>query len=266
MKHKIMSVFLLISCGCLLLVAGFLLIRALDVTGRLPSVGVFRLFDRMREQQEQREDQLTQIPLEDAVYPNADNMAETDPNELYYLYDFLYIGDSFIARLEDSGIIHESCTVLAKSGTSAKDWYVQDDNDRYVAFLKELQSLHGTPYRGIILYYGINYIKSGKNIVYMKQLIEDIQSVFPDVPLFVLKIMPVAEQFVILREGEVCYTSEEVNREGKSCVVSYNAELETYCRQRKNVIFRDTTEGFIDETGNMGKEREDERGLHSSEN
>ena len=59
--------------------------------------------------------------------------------------------------------------------------------------------------------------KSDKNISYMKQLIEDIRTVFPEVPLFVMKLMPVAEQFVIIRKEQIAWTSEQVNHGENNC-------------------------------------------------
>ena len=263
MKRKTMMFLLLTSCVCLFLVAGFLLFRASVLSGQLPDT--LNLFQTASASEDAAEDALSQIPLDTASYPDTVTRNRTDPTELYSLYDFLYIGDSFIERLSDSGILHESSTVLAKSGSSPKDWYVQEDNDRYVDFLSQLQAMEGTPFKGILLNYGINNIKSGKNISYMEQLIQDIRAVFPEVPLFVMKLMPVAEQFIIMRGDQVAWTSEEVNHGEEKCVDAFNQELERFCRTQKYTRFIDATTGFIDKKGNMKTEYADERGLHIAE-
>jgi len=239
-KHKGLMVLLLLSSACLLLLLCFL---------------------PFSKQRADAEDTLTQIPLQEAEYSGT-LVTPGDPYELYYLYDFLYIGDSFIVRLADSGILHESCTVLAKSGTSAKDWYVKEDNERYVNFLEQLHQLSGTSFRGIIMNYGINYVMGKKNVSYMEDLIDDIHDTFPETPLFVLKIMPVAEYFVLEREGKEPYTSEEINHGKKQSVVHYNEAVEQYCHRKENVFFVDPTEGFVDDAGNLKREYADERGLH----
>ena len=261
-----MTVLLLFSCGCLVLVSGFLLFRASVLSGRLPdTLNLFQNQPGLSSEEELAEDSSTQIPLDAAAYPGVVAFNRTDPTALYSLYDFLYIGDSFIKRLEDSGILHESRTVLAKSGSSPKDWYVQEDNERYVDFLSQLKAMEGTPFRGIILNYGINNIKSDKNISYMKQLIEDIRTVFPEVPLFVMKLMPVAEQFVIIRKEQIAWTSEQVNHGEQNCVDTFNQELERFCRTQKNTRFIDATTDFINENGDLKTEYADERGLHIAE-
>ncbi len=266
MKRTAMTVLLLISCGCLALVSGFLFFRASVLSGRLPdTLNLFQNQPGLSSDEELAEDTSSQIPLDAAAYPGVVALNQTDPTALYSLYDFLYIGDSFIQRLADSGILHESSTVLAKSGSSPKDWYIEEDNERYVDFLSRLQAMEGTPFRGILINYGINNIKSDKNIPYMEQLIEDIRAVFPDVPLFVMKLMPVAEQFVIIRKEQIAWTSEQVNHGEKNCVDAFNEELERFCRTQKNTRFIDATADFIDEQGNLKTEYADERGLHIAE-
>ena len=85
------------------------------------------------------------VPVEEDMIPLSEEAMEEleyedivteDEYEEYYLYNFLYIGDSFIQRLAKSGIIHESNDVLAKNGTAARDWYVQEDNDPRMAYEK----------------------------------------------------------------------------------------------------------------------------------
>lgn len=202
---------------------------------------------------------LSQEAMEELEYEDIET---EDDYEDYYLYDFLYIGDSFIQRLTKSGIIHESNDVLAKSGTAARDWYVQEDNDRYVDYYDKMLALDPNMYSGIVVNYGINDIKNNSNVEYSEQLIDDISEHFPDTPIFLLKIMPVAEQFVLKKNGKVVSNCDDINRNGKNNVVNFNNAMESYARRKANVWFVDATAGFIDKNGNLKKEKADERGLH----
>ena len=211
------------------------------------------------------------MPVEEDMIPLSEEAMEEleyedivteDEYEDYYLYNFLYIGDSFIQRLAKSGIIHESNDVLAKNGTAARDWYVEEGNDRYVDFYDRMLEMDPDMYSGIVVNYGINDIKNSTNVEYSEQLIDDIAKQFPGTPIFLMKIMPVAEQFVLEKKGKVVSNCDDINRGGKYNVTSFNDAMEDYARRKENVWFVDATEGFIDENGNLMREKADKRGLH----
>ena len=202
---------------------------------------------------------LSEEAMEELEY---EDIVTEDEYEDYYLYDFLYIGDSFIQRLAKSGIIHESNDVLAKNGTAARDWYVQEGNDRYVDFYEDMIAMDPDMYSGIVVNYGINDIKNSTNVEFSEQLIDDITEHFPDTPVFLMKIMPVAEQFVLKKNDKVVSNCDDINRNGTYNVVNFNNAMESYARRKANVWFVDATAGFIDENGNLMKEKADKRGLH----
>ncbi len=211
------------------------------------------------------------LPVEEDMIPLSEEAMEEleyedivteDEYEDYYLYNFLYIGDSFIQRLAKSGIIHESNDVLAKNGTAARDWYVEEGNDRYVDFYDRMLEMDPDMYSGIVVNYGINDIKNSTNVEFSEQLIDDIAKQFPGTPIFLMKIMPVAEQFVLEKKGKVVSNCDDINRGGKYNVTSFNNAMEDYARRKENVWFVDATEGFIDENGNLMREKADKRGLH----
>ncbi|MBR6395414.1 MAG: SGNH/GDSL hydrolase family protein [Lachnospiraceae bacterium] len=211
------------------------------------------------------------MPVEEDMIPLSEEAMEEleyedivteDEYEDYYLYNFLYIGDSFIQRLAKSGIIHESNDVLAKNGTAARDWYVEEGNDRYVDFYDRMLEMDPDMYSGIVVNYGINDIKNSTDVEFSEQLIDDIAKQFPGTPIFLMKIMPVAEQFVLEKKGKVVSNCDDINRGGKYNVTSFNNAMEDYARRKENVWFVDATEGFIDENGNLMREKADKRGLH----
>lgn len=211
------------------------------------------------------------MPVEEDMIPLSEEAMEEleyedivteDEYEDYYLYNFLYIGDSFIQRLAKSGIIHESNDVLAKNGTAARDWYVEEGNDRYVDFYDRMLEMDPDMYSGIVVNYGINDIKNSTNVEFSEQLIDDIAKQFPGTPIFLMKIMPVAEQFVLEKKGKVVSNCDDINRGGKYNVTSFNYAMEDYARRKENVWFVDATEGFIDKNGNLMREKADKRGLH----
>ena len=211
------------------------------------------------------------MPVEEDMIPLSEEAMEEleyedivteDEYEDYYLYNFLYIGDSFIQRLAKSGIIHESNDVLAKNGTAARDWYVEEENDRYVDFYDRMLEMDPDMYSGIVVNYGINDIKNSTDVEFSEQLIDDIAKQFPGTPIFLMKIMPVAEQFVLEKKGKVVSNCDDINRGGKYNVTSFNDAMEDYARRKENVWFVDATEGFIDENGNLMREKADKRGLH----
>ncbi len=211
------------------------------------------------------------LPVEEDMIPLSEEAMEEleyedivteDEYEDYYLYNFLYIGDSFIQRLAKSGIIHESNDVLAKNGTAARDWYVEEGNDRYVDFYDRMLEMDPDMYSGIVVNYGINDIKNSTNVEFSEQLIDDITKQLPGTPIFLMKIMPVAEQFVLEKKGKVVSNCDDINRGGKYNVTSFNNAMEDYARRKENVWFVDATEGFIDKNGNLMREKADKRGLH----
>ena len=173
---------------------------------------------------------------------------------------YLWIGDSFTERLYKAGKINKDDTVLAKYGTGARDWYDCVGNDRFVDFASQLYALkqNAAEFEGILFLYGINDIKYSWNAYYAKRLITELATLFPDTTVWVQRVFPVATTY-----HNTANTYSEINKTGDFNVKKYNKEIKHFCDHEspENVIWVDTTEGFITSYGNL-KTTKTEDGLH----
>lgn len=156
---------------------------------------------------------------------------------------FLFIGDSFTVL--DKGEIESNNNktyIRAKSGVQPEYWTnkVKDmpDNDKV---------------KGISLLIGVNGAYDPKgNLNDTKKLIENIRDKYPDKTIFVQKVFPVAKTFKSANPTEF-------NKK----IEVYNSGLEKYCNSKENIIFIDTTYGFVTDDGYLKNHTKD--GLHIAE-
>lgn len=143
------------------------------------------------------------------------------------LNDFLFIGDSFTYRMENTIKSNNKSFVFAQSGSRPSYWLdkVGDmpDNDKVKA---------------ISILIGVNGVTDDSNINDAKQLINNLTVKYPNKNIFVQKVFPVG----------LNYTEREVDVQNKS-IHNFNKEIEAFCKDKENVLFIDTTEGFVDDKG-----------------
>lgn len=166
---------------------------------------------------------------------------------------YLFIGDSFIVRLKRYGYTLQKSYVYAKSGTAARDWYDLVDNPSFVDYQIKLNKINPNKIKGIIYYYGINDIGHSYNITYTKRQLDDLMRLFPDIPIYVCKIFPIAVTY-----------SKTNYKIVNPLVKKYNQQLQEFTGEYENLIWIDTTKGFITSYGNLKREKSQD-GLHIAE-
>lgn len=161
-------------------------------------------------------------------------------SSLRNLNDFLFIGDSFTYRMEDTIKANSKSYVVAQSGSRPSYWLdkVGDmpDNDKVKA---------------VSVLIGVNGVTNESNIDDTKQLINSLTVKYPNKNIFVQKVFPVGSN----------YTEREADVQNKS-IDNFNKEIEAFCKDKENIVFIDAIEGFVDEKGYL-KDTSD--GLHIDE-
>lgn len=172
---------------------------------------------------------------------------------------YLFIGDSYTERMNKYGLIPARHLVFAKHGTAPRDWYEMTSNDKFVNFSEEVMDLNADAFDGIVYLYGINDIKCSWNVYYSKRLLRDLMMYFPKKPIYVQRVFPVPKTYSWTK-----HTYKQINTGGQYNVKTYNTSMKTFCDKYWQLIWTDTTKGFITSYGNMKQDKSDD-GLHISE-
>lgn len=142
---------------------------------------------------------------------------------------YLFIGDSYAARLESEGYSKENVIIYAVPGITAKKL-----NDGR----KEFPDIKPDK---VVLCVGINSLvemtEGNIEIEDEKQLIFNLREQY-GVPVYVQKVFPVGKALV---ESKPILTVENIEE--------YNRLLKVYCDKEEGVLFFDPQEGFLDEEG-----------------
>ncbi len=142
---------------------------------------------------------------------------------------YLFIGDSYAAKLESAGYSTGNVLIYAVPGITAR----QLDANKW-----EFPDMEPDK---VVLMVGINSLaemeEGAIQIEDEKLLISDLKELY-DAPLYVQKVFPVGEP--LLQHKEILSVKN---------VAEYNRLLEEYCEETEGVIFFDPQEGFLDENG-----------------
>lgn len=144
------------------------------------------------------------------------------------LNDFLFVGDSFTARMKKTiKGKNKKVYVHAQGGSRPSYW---------------LDKVDEMPYKNSIdsvaLLIGVNGVTVSTNIRDTKALINQLIVKYPDKTIYVQKVFPVGKNFT---EGSPTNHNNAINE--------YNKQLKDFCSTKSNVKFIDATKGFIDRKG-----------------
>ena len=155
---------------------------------------------------------------------------------------YLFIGDSYAARLESAGYSTGNVLIYAVPGITAR----QLDENKW-----EFPDMEPDK---VVLMAGINSLaemeEGAIQIEDQKALIMHIRELY-DAPLYVQKVFPVGEP--LLQHKPVLSVKN---------VAEYNRLLEEFCQETEGVIFFDPQEGFLDENGYLTRTEDN---LHIAE-
>ena len=154
------------------------------------------------------------------------------------LNDFLFIGDSFTARMENTiKSKNDAIYVYAQGGSRPSYWLDKVDE------MPDKDSIDS-----ISLLIGVNGITNPTNITYTKALINQLIVRYPDKTIYVQKVFPVGENFT---DGSPI--------DHNKAIAKYNKELIEFCETKSNVKVIDTTKDFINNEGYLNSTSD---GLH----
>lgn len=164
------------------------------------------------------------------ILENEDIITKYEKNES--LEGFLFVGDSFTYRLTE--IINskvENSNIRAINGVRSDYW---------VANFSEMPDEGEVS--GVSLLIGINGFGSSSNLDDTKILIDKLSDKYKSKKVFVQRLFPLGKEcWGFETEQEIKAINDEIT--------DFNKSIEAHCETKKNVVFIDTTSGFIDEDG-----------------
>lgn len=156
------------------------------------------------------------------------NKDSSKSSDIDNLNNFLFVGDSFTARMENT-IKSNNDSIYVSAQGGSRSWYWLDKVDD----MPDKDDVDS-----ICLLIGVNGITESKNIIYTKALINQLIVKYPDKTIYVQKVFPVGENFV---DGDpVVYNNK---------IKEYNEELVKFCKTKSNINIIDTTKGFVNDKG-----------------
>lgn len=154
------------------------------------------------------------------------------------LNDFLFIGDSFTARMENTiKSKNNRVYVHAQGGSRSSYWLDKVDE------MPDKDSIDS-----ISLLIGVNGVTNSKNITYTKALINQLIVKYPDKKIYVQQIFPVGENFT---DGNpITYNK---------AITEYNKALVKFCSTKSNIKIIDARKDFVNNKGYLNRTSD---GLH----
>lgn len=157
------------------------------------------------------------------------------------LNDFLFIGDSFTARMEKTiKSNNEAVYVHAQGGSRSSYWLDKVDEMPDKNLVESISIL-----------IGVNGVTTADNITNTKALINQLIVRYPDKAIYVQKVFPVAKNFT---DGNPTTYNK--------AIAQYNKQLNEFCSTKSNVKIIDATTGFVDSKGYLTNASD---GLHINE-
>lgn len=144
------------------------------------------------------------------------------------LNDFLFVGDSFTARMEKTiKSKNEMVYVHAQGGSRPSYWLDKVDE------MPDKNSIDS-----VSLLIGVNGVTVSTNIVDTKALINQLVAKYPDKTIYVQKVFPVGKNFT---ENSPTSHNKAINE--------YNKQLKDFCSTKSNVKLINATKDFVDSKG-----------------
>ena len=188
--------------------------------------------------EEAKQKALSHYTLEKSNAPGSNPVAQTVDS----FDNILFLGDSNTVRLgsgsylseENKGKIKNSI-FKAEVGVGPQYW------------IDNIESLpRDSEVKAVCVLLGVNSPDSNS----MKILIDKLIERYPDKNIYVQKVFPVG----------VAYGSAASTLNSK--ISAYNEEVKSYCNQKENVFFIDTTEGYVTSEGYLEQSKAESDGLH----
>lgn len=165
-------------------------------------------------------------------------LSNSNTNDRKNLNDFLFVGDSFTARMEN--IIkskNQMVYVHAQGGSRPSYWLEKVDE------MPDKNNIDS-----VSLLIGVNGVTVSTNIKDTKALINQLIVKYPDKTIYVQRVFPVGKNFT---GGNPVIYNKAINE--------YNKQLKEFCKTKSNVKIIDATKGFIDSKGYLASTTD---GLH----
>lgn len=189
-------------------------------------------FDLNDERDDEDENEAEKVSENENYSEDIDtaNIAEESKKEVVERKDlnkFLFIGDSFTFLLKNTiESNNDTAYVHAKSGSTPSDWIDK------VADMPDADSVEG-----IVLLIGVNGAGTQANREDVVTLMNTIKNKYPDKNVYVQKVFPVGENF----------KAKGFNQK----IDILNEIIENHVKTLDNFTFIDTTDGFVDDNGNL---------------
>lgn len=159
---------------------------------------------------------------------NGETSSDSDSSDRKNLNNFLFIGDSFTARMENTIKSKNDMVYVHAQGGSRSSYWLDKVDD-----MPDKDNIDS-----ISLLIGVNGITSSKNITYTKALINQLIVRYPDKKIYVQQVFPVGENFT--DRNPITYNK---------AITQYNKELSKFCATKSNVKIIDARKGFVNNKG-----------------
>lgn len=147
------------------------------------------------------------------------------------LNNFLFVGDSFTSRLKYTIESNVKNPYIRAVGGKGPSYWIDNFN----------QMPSASNVKGVSLLIGINGVARESTVTDTKTLIDLLAKKYSGKTVFVQRVFPVGK-------GYCGYSDQQVVNYNKK-IDSFNAKIKSYCATKSNVVFIDTTKGFVASNG-----------------
>ena len=155
-------------------------------------------------------------------------LSNSNKSDRKNLNDFLFVGDSFTARMENTIKSKNEMVYVHAQGGSRPSYLLDKIDD-----MPDKNNIDS-----VSLLIGVNGITVSTNIRDTKALINQLIVKYPDKTIYVQRVFPVGKNFT---GGSPVTYNKAINE--------YNKQLKEFCSTKSNVKIIDATKGFIDNKG-----------------
>ena len=169
---------------------------------------------------------------------SRENINNSNSSDRKNLNDFLFIGDSFTARMENTIKSKNNMVYVHAQGGSRPSYWLDKVDE-----MPDKDSIDS-----ISLLIGVNGVTNSKNITDTKALINQLIVKYPDKKIYVQQIFPVGENFT---DGNPITHNK--------AIAEYNKELIKFCSTKSNIKIIDARKDFVNNKGYLNRTSD---GLH----
>lgn len=192
--------------------------------------------------EEAKQNALTHYTLEKSNAPDGSQTVDGVES----LDGMLFIGDSITKGLEQ---VHTSTSSLSEENVSAlaNTTYRAEVSQHARYWLNNFSQLpDANSVTSVCVLLGVN---APDDTASMKELINKLQEKYSGKNIYIQKVFPVGTNY--------WGSADDMN----SRISNYNSEIESYCSQKENVYFIDTTDGYVTDDGYLNPDKTSD-GVH----